>query len=206
MADLTIPNKSEYCIRHGYSFIQETFTAERHWFPGWDRIPCLIRLLKSDLFDWIWWLGCDCLITNLTIKVESLLDDTAGIIIATDANEIQMDSFFIQKGHRGMELLEHVWNTRDQSLGPWFEQSNLMHHMYRDPYKYIVKIVPQRLMNSMQYDLYPDYYVNPRFISKTDCIGTDGEWRPGDFVFHVPGRPLETKLRVLREKLPQIQT
>lgn len=200
MADITIPNKSKYCCRNGYSLHQFSFTGERHKWPGYDRIPILIELLKSGMFDWIFWLGCDAMITNMGIKLESIVDSQYGMIIACDATQIQMDSFIVQSRSGGLELLEAIWNTRDVEYGPWYEQSNLDSKRMESEFLDTVKIIPQRTMNSMIYELYPDLYSEfPRFASKTDCNGNVGQWERGDFVFHVPGRPLDVKLHMLRE-------
>lgn len=201
MARITVPNKSEYCCRNEYSFIQEPFTGRIHSFPGYERIPCLIDLLTSNMFDWVFWLGCDALITNLGIKLESIIDNSYGMIVATDGNELQMDSFLIQANKGGQKLLERVWDERNKNHGPYFEQSNLIAQIAKPEFSGVVKYVPQRTLNSMQYDLYPDYYGNPNFAKKVDCFGNDGEWHKGDFVFHIPGRPMNTKIDAIKSRI-----
>lgn len=199
MAAITVPNKTEYCTRHGYCYYQDVFTGGCHPWPGYDRLPALLMLLKSNSYDWIFWLGCDALITNMSIRLEDLIDANYGMVAATDGNELQMDSFLVQKGKRGLELIQRVWDTRNETHGPYLEQSNLIKQSGKPEFSGTVKLIPQKQMNSMRYSLYPDYYWNHRFVQKIDCLGNNGEWTPGDFVFHVPGRPFETKLNVLRE-------
>jgi hypothetical protein len=200
MAKITIPNKSEYCCRNQYSLHQASFTGERHAWPGYDRIPILIDLLKSEMFDWVLWLGCDCLITNLSIKLEDLVDNDYGMVIATDATQVQMDSFLVQPWNGGLDILRRIWESRDGQFGPWYEQSNLESKMNSERFKKTVKVVPQKIINSMRYELYPDLYEQfPRMKSATDCNGNDGQWSRGDFVFHIPGRDTETKVLLLKE-------
>lgn len=202
MADITVHNKTEYCTRHGYCYYQDVFTGGCHWFPGYDRIPALLMLLKTNSFDWIFWLGCDALITNMSIRLETIIDNNYGMIAATDGTELQMDSFLIQRARKGLELMERVWETRHETHGHYLEQSNLIKQSATPEFLGTVKLVPQKTMNSMRYGLYPDYQWNERFVKGIDCLGNSGEWSKGDFIFHVPGRPFQTKLAALREVEP----
>lgn len=204
MLEITLPNKEEFCSRHGYSLHFEEWDGGI--FPGFYRLPVLIHLLKCGYYDFIFWLGSDALITNLTLKLEDLVDDRYGIIMATDFTQIQMDSFLIQPKHGTIELLEKVWSHRDNPIGPWYEQSTLDALIQQPPFKGIVKIVPQRRMNAYRHKWYKEWEaINSKVRRRLDCLGTDGEWQRGDFVFHVPGRPLHTKLMALAEIHPLIQ-
>jgi hypothetical protein len=203
LAVLTVPNKSDYCCRNGYDFWHAPFKSRNHWFPGYDRIPHLLEILDSDMFDWVFWLGCDALITNLDVKLESIIDPEFGMVVASDGNELQMDSFLINS--KCIPLLTEVWKTRDLNWGPYFEQSNLIMHLCDPRFGGLVRHVPQRTMNSMDYSLYPDYAAhNSCFAKRQDVFGNDGQWQPGDFVFHVPGRPIEVKDMALKERIPLI--
>src|SRR5512135_2063638 len=204
MLQLTLPNKVEYCRRHGYSLHVEEWTESL--FPGFERLPVLIHLLKCGRYDWIFWLGSDCLITNLDRRLELLVDRDYGIIAATDFTQLQLDSFLIQKGRRGLEVMERVWAHRDHPLGQYYEQSTLDTLMNTPEFKGTVKLVPQRMMNSYQHKWYGDFALSNRLIADgKDIQGNSGRWQPGDFVFHIPGRPFATKLRALREVASLIQ-
>lgn len=200
MAAMTVPNKIEYCRRHGYAYHEEVWT--KAMFPGFERLPVLIHLLKCGHFDWIFWLGTDALITNLSVPVESLIDDRAGIIVAADFNQIQLDSFLIQRRCGGLEIMERVWEHHEIPIGQWYEQSTLHALMREREFSKTVKFVPQRRMNAYHHAWYSEF---PESRTRRDVHGHDGEWQRGDFVFHIPGRPLEIKLRALKKVLPLIQ-
>ena len=201
MSAITVPNKIEYCQRHGYSYFQEPFTGAM--WPGFERLPPLIGLLKSKLFDWVFWLGTDCLITNLHVRLESILDPKFGIVIAVDAFDIQMDSLLVRAAdERAISLLEKVFSMRDKPAGIHEEQSSMSAIMRQPEFGGCVKLVPQRTMNSYEYRLYTE--LGLKYISGTDLLGTHGEWSRGDFVYHVPGRPLGMKLERLRAHVPLI--
>jgi len=204
MVGITAPNKVEYCQRHGYGFHHETWTESM--FPGFERLPVLIHLLKCHYYDWIFWLGADALITNLSKRIEDLVDPNFGIVMATDFTQVQMDSFLVQKKMNGLKLMEKVWGHRDSPIGQWYEQSTLDSLMNTSRFRGTVKLVPQRFMNAYRHKWFSEWFeINEKIKNHEDCLGTNGEWQPGDFVFHIPGRPLETKLRALREIVPLIQ-
>lgn len=203
MSAMTVPNKIEYCQRHGYSYFQEPYTGAM--WPGFERLPPLIGLLKSKLFDWVFWLGTDCLITNLNQKLESIaaLDPRAGLVISVDAFDLQMDAFLVRASDsRAIALLERVFDMRHNPPGTHEEQSSLSSIFRQPEFGDCVKLMPQRVMNSFEYRLYPE--LGGKYLTGTDMLGTHGEWVRGDFVFHVPGRPLGTKLERLRAHIPMI--
>ena len=204
MAAITVPNKTEYCYRHGYYYYQTVFDGKAHPWPGYDRLPYLIDLLRSGAHEWVFWLGTDCLITNFAVRLEDLTDRNVGMVIATDATEVQMDSFLVQAGCGGIELLDAIWNDRNLNFGKNYEQSNLQAKMSTESFRSVVKILPQRAMNSFNYSIYPDSW-GTRFKTHVDCLGTNGDWQPGDFVFHVPGKGLDEKFSELKRIAPLVK-
>lgn len=200
MAALTLPNKFAYCQRHGYALHVEEWDGTG--WPGFYRLAVLMHLLRCAYFDWVLWLGTDCLITNLSTKIESLADANYGLIVSADFTQIQLDSFLVQRERGGLALLEEVWRHRDHPIGKWEEQSTLA-AIAPDG---VVKVLPQRAMNSFDHRYYPNWpYGRQRIEAGIDCNGHDGRWQPGDFVFHCPGLDYGTKMAALREKLPQVK-
>lgn len=146
MSAMTVPNKIEYCQRHGYSYYQEPYTGAM--WPGFERLPPLIGLLKSKLFDWVFWLGTDCLITNLNQKLETIvaLDPRAGLVISVDAFDLQMDAFLVRASDsRAIALLERVFDMRHNPPGTHEEQSSLSSIFRQPEFGDCVKLMP-RLM------------------------------------------------------------
>jgi hypothetical protein len=63
-----------------------------------------------------------------------------------------------------------------------------------------IKFVPQRVMNSYNYDLYPW----APHIHKRDVSGNDGHWQPGDFLIHWPGVAQARRMTLARDMLTQV--
>jgi mannan polymerase II complex MNN10 subunit len=45
------------------------------------------RLIQENKYDWIWWIDYDALITNTTVKLEDLIEES----LATVPNPDQID-------------------------------------------------------------------------------------------------------------------
>lgn len=73
-------NKREYCQRHGYHlelfcsiFPQHQDKLSHAGGYTWSRLEHLLGMVQSGKYEWIWTVGGDTLITNFTIKLESII-------------------------------------------------------------------------------------------------------------------------------------
>lgn len=76
MADLSRNNKKNYCLNHGYDFIEDNDypnQGEGRKASQWYKILSILKYL--DMYDYIMWSDIDTLIMNPSIKLESLIDD-----------------------------------------------------------------------------------------------------------------------------------
>lgn len=172
MADITLPGKEEYAARHGYRlFVQ---------LDGWDLTKQIgmekCRLLEIIMdqnpdVEWFWWTGTDCLITNHTITLESLIDENFHFIVCKDDGGINADVFFIRNSEEGKRYLKRI--QRPHHLGS--EQANMWDAEHEAEWSNICKYIPQNRMNS--YNL--KYYAHKR---KQDVFGERNNWEQGDFV------------------------
>src|SRR4051812_9157610 len=92
LAEVTIPNRERYCVRHGYELIAKLVPKVEQNQP-WFKVAMVSEF--SPRYDWIWLLDVDAMITNSAIKVESFLDTTADIIVGSDWNGLNAGSVFI---------------------------------------------------------------------------------------------------------------
>lgn len=211
LAAITVPNKQKYCARHGYYFVTGPLggtgcnEAEMYGFKR--RMPLVIDMLKTDTYDWIWVVGVDVLITNLAVKLESIVDDDFGMVVGVEPNGVGMDSYLVRKQKGGLEFLELVASFRNKPVGPAHEQSTIEFLCKQHPeYLKVLKLIPQRKLNAYRYSTLHQYaFIHPGFLTGIDLLGNSGEWQPGDFVLHVPGIGDDQKLSLLLEALPLIQ-
>ena len=73
-------NKKPYCERHGYHLevvrsIRPKFQDPNSHAGGisWSRLEHMAEMVESGNWDWVWVVGCDTLVTNMTIKLESII-------------------------------------------------------------------------------------------------------------------------------------
>jgi hypothetical protein len=209
MASFTIPNKQEYCQRHGYTFLSKIIT-ESELMPAihpvtWDRLRLLIELLRSGRWDWIWTIGTDTMITNMTTKLESLIDEDYHFIISCEwCSPMQADSFLACYSPECLSFLDAVMSLYGQFKSHcWVEQAAMIELLPK--FKDWIKILPQRAMNSYDYTKYAEMYPNEERITKAnDYQGNSGQWQRGDFVIHWPGLKPWQRINFIKEILPQI--
>jgi hypothetical protein len=186
-------NKVPYALKHGYQYY-----CKRNNFNytlGYEKIFMIRQLfeINNPKIDWIWWTGCDAIITNFNIKIEDIIDDTYHLIIATNCNGINVDSFLIKNSPQGKAYLEHIMDGMPKYINHYWHENKAMMDAYdfSPQYKAITKIVPQRILNAHDYGLYPDN-------EPIDKLGTNGQWQKGDLLIHWPGVSLEKRIELAR--------
>jgi hypothetical protein len=202
LADITWDqNKKLYAEQHGYDAIAKTtdFKYPIHTGISFERTELIIELLESGQYDWIHACGCDTMITNFTIKLEDIADNDYDFVIATDCYNINNDSMLIRNAPTSIAWLKHVVSLREQYLtAKWLDQSAMIDTV--DMMGDRIKIVPQRVLNSYNYDLYP---MEPH-IYKKDLMGNDGQWQPGDFLIHWPAVTVPERIIMAQDMLTKV--
>lgn len=197
--EITLPNKTEYCDRQKYELVLDpcSFVVP----PGWERLSSIQALLISGKYEWVWWLGSDCLITNLTTRLEPLMEGAPALVLAYDAQQNQGDSILFRACEQSVHLLQRMQNKFAVLKNHvWAEQQALEDLI--PEFREHIKIVPQRSMNSFEYNNY--LCLGGKYAERQDAFGNDGNWQPGDFVFHCPGLPMWRKAELLEQHVPLI--
>lgn len=202
LADITWDqNKKLYAQKWGYTPIAIT-NGFKYPLPqiSFDRTEVIIGLLESGQYDWIHACGCDTMITNFNIQLEDLVDNDYDFIIATDCYNINNDSFLVRNAPTSIAWLKHVIAVREQYANhSWFDQQAMIDSI--DMMGNRIKIVPQKTLNSYDYDQYPGSVPH---VFKKDVLGNDGQWSQGDFLIHWPGIPLERRLPLAENMLTKV--
>jgi hypothetical protein len=198
LADLTWnQNKQQYCERHGYLGINWTSGFDKTITGGFERCRLIKELFETQKeVEWVWWTGCDAMITNFTIKIEDKILPDYDLIIATDCNEINNDSFLIKNTAWSKKWLQDIYNSWPKYKTAMFLEQQAMIDSYPDN-KDKIKIVPQRYLNAYKNDLYPHQ-------SKYDLLGNDGTWQNSDWLIHWPGTSLDLRLQLARHFMNEV--
>jgi hypothetical protein len=174
MANITRPTKIRYAEKHGYvDFVKtDNFLNLPNTHPSLEKVFYLDEIMHANPdIDWFWYSGCDCLITNTDIKLESLIDENYHFIVCKDDHGINGDVFFIKNSHEGREYIKHMEEPHREGT-----EQGWMWDDEEDPkWRSITKYIPQNIMNA--YDL--KYYPNK---CGHDVFNQRSNWQPGDFV------------------------
>ena len=206
----TYGNRAEYCTRHGYNLLVQTegFDMPAYHPVSWSRFKFMRNLLASGQYDWAYCCGTDTLHTNFNIRLEDLVAKAGPehhVIASCEwCSPIQADSFLVRHSPVGIAWMDAILGKFNQYKNDtWVEQRAIIDTL--PDWAKVVKILPQRAMNSYDYSLYLNTYSGePRVVQAKDWFGNDGQWHQGDFLIHWPGISLATRLELVKKFTPLI--
>lgn len=189
LARLTIVNKADYCLRHGYSLIADNL-------PYQEAVVSTNRLANflETNYDIIWTLDADTVITDMDRPFHDLACLGPHVTVCEEGiiewNKINCGSLIWKNTFRTRWLLNgitanpEIWSPLP---GGWQFWLALLAREMGD----LVTIAPLRSFNSCE-------WTHPNGQE-----GTPGShWQPGDFLYHPCGVfPPAERLRRIREKL-----
>lgn len=205
LGEITIENNAKkYCDHHGYDLLVK---KDNFHFPlsqaGYEKLYFILEVLSTKKYDWVYWRGADTMITNFNIELRDLVTAYDFFIISCDVHNINADSFFIRNCDKAFEFFTEIINNRHL-----YEDEQQAFHRLHHKYKFLV--VPQKYLNSYDYNLYLSYEkynkngYQPESIPKSDIFGQYGQWEPGDFLIHWPGITLDKRIELAKELIIKI--
>lgn len=73
-------NRAQYCLRHSYDLrilrgVHAEFQDPKTHANGfsWARLKEMLRLVESGVYEWVWCVGADTLVTNFGVTLESII-------------------------------------------------------------------------------------------------------------------------------------
>jgi len=180
LAAITDRSKQEYCNIHGYEFFVLT-ELKYSTIVGFNKIHFALELFKKHPeIEWLLFSECDAMITNLTIPIEERIDNDYHFIIPVDRLNLNSGNFLVRNSEQGHAYLQMIIDKEPEYANvEWAEQQVIIDTL--EEYQDIIKIVPQKFMNSYEPQIYD--YCDARF----DILGNSGAWEPGDWIVHWPG-------------------
>lgn len=197
LAAITDQSKQEYCDRHGYQF--HVLTEMKYsTITGFNKIHYALDLFQQHSeIEWLLFSECDAMITNQTIKIEDRIDNDYHFIVPVDRLNLNSGNFLVRNSEQGRAYLQMIVDREESyKTVEWAEQQVIIDTI--DEYQDIVKIVPQKYMNSYEPEIYD--YCDARF----DILGNSGAWESGDWIVHWPGTHKPTRIQRANAHLPLI--
>lgn len=191
LARITVPNRLEYCARHGYSFFLDVAP-----FVDPERIVAMQKFLGQ--VDWLWYQGTDLLITDQRKRAEDLIRPGTDFLIGEDRFGINSDSMLFRDCGSCHALLAILKNWRRDGYKD--EQACLAELLGGSGHDWRVTKVIERVQGlraviapQREFNAYPDY--DYYAIHSGGNPNDPGRWQKGDFVAHFPGMPMERKIQ-----------
>lgn len=185
VAELTMPSKIEYCNTHGYDFAYKDNDFDFSRKVNWERVPMFIDFIKKGGYDWLWFLGTDCMIMNHTIRLENIIDNNYDMILASsnhDKIEVNTDSWLVKCSDWSLNFLEKINKNISLYHHPWCEQQAVIDELHNPDVMKHFKIVSTRYFNSYYHAWFPDF--NFQF---------------GDFVIQAAGHNNDYRVKLFQE-------
>jgi len=185
VAEFTMPSKIDYCKTHGYDFYAKDNDFDFSRRVNWERVPMFIDLIKQGKYDWLWFLGTDCMVMNHTIRLENIIDDNYDMIIASSSDEkieVNTDSWLVKCNDWSLNFLEKINKKTELYHHSWCEQQAVINELYNEETRKHFKIVHTRYFNSYYHAWYPD--LNFKF---------------GDFVIQAAGHNNDYRVEIFNE-------
>jgi hypothetical protein len=191
LATVTVPNKLEYCLRHDYSLLVDNR-------PYAEAVHALRSVLLPllDVYDLVWTLDSDAVITDMTKPIHTLPCLGPGVTVCEEGivgwNRLNCGSMVWRAGSRSRYLIDRIEESTDEWVAaPCVWQTWL--GQYAESLSDVMTVAPLRSFNSCVWN-FPG--------------GNNGEpgshWEQGDFVFHPCGVfPQDHRLELIRSVLDQ---
>jgi hypothetical protein len=173
LAAITVPNKLEYCLRHGYTLICDNQPYEE----AVANVDLLCHYL--DRFDMLWTLDCDAVITDMRQPIHELACIGQHVTVCEEGivswNQINCGSMVWRDTVKARALLQAISEDRDRWAGlpcGWQTLLGEFASLGVD----VLTVAPLRAFNSCVWN---------RPANERAEVG--GHWQPGDFVYHPCG-------------------
>lgn len=183
--DITKPVLEEYCSRHGYELhIKEVEPYQK--YNGLHKLGMIEYLQNGDVGMFM---DCDTLITNLTIKIESILNDYHYLYLSDGLN---LGVFILDNGGSINAIIKRIINKIKEEEYHC-EQDAIEDYYNKDYFNNMATICRHPCFNSYLPELY-GHIPNPEEIT-----AEKGRWEVGQFICHLPALSMETRIEKLKE-------
>jgi len=189
LAALTVPNKLEYCLRHGYSLIVDN----RPYEEVVKNLSDIVLAALAD-HDIVWTLDCDAVITNMTVPIHTLECLGPAMTVCEEGivewNRVNCGSVVWKRGCRTTYLLERLREAEPEWMSYPCQQQTWLGEVSKGNGD-LITVAALRAFNSCA-------WTHPG-----GGLGEPGcHWQRGDLVYHPCGvYPNDERLQCVERAL-----
>lgn len=184
---ITLPIMELYCDKHGYGSNVYECTPYQN-YTGKEKIKHILEGLNENDIALV--MDADAIITNLTIPIESFLEEGKDFYVTKHVWHINTGVFIIRKTKWAVKFLHYLL----ENIGKDFvhcEQDAAIKYMTENPHDNHIKLLPHPSINSMDYSLYPEH--------KDVTEPEQGMWEKGQFILHLAGIGMDKRKEILTD-------
>jgi len=190
IGDITTPAKKLYASRYFYNFeCVRRFEPSTH--PSWQKLRLIYERFNSlaQIYDWIFWMDADGVLTNPDLSVESHIfncpwykgEDFIASIDWSEGSPWNAGHFLIKNTHEMREFIKAcLWHEEEWGNRAFWDQSAMQDHIRPN----LMALLPRRKLMAV-----------PRA-----CRDAAPEpWEPGDFIAHCTMDDQDARKRIIQE-------
>lgn len=220
MADITwIGSKIPYALRHGYATAPYIF--EQGAEIKWGRVKSWLQILcEIEEGDWLFFTGCDALITSPEIQLEKFIVPDFDFICCADHRVIHGDGWLMRSCSATKSMLRWIINnTTDAHARNCSEQESFVSYLCGRNALFYNDTAPTNYGEDSWYEeaqqLLNRSPVRCRLIKFTEKFTGDDpalwkpgdipiyhSWTPGHLCLHMGGKSFEERMEFLPKYLP----
>lgn len=123
---LVIGNRNKYAAKQGYDMLWDFEKSSGSHSKDWDRLTSMEKIINGKLkgkndYEWIWWSDYDLIITNSSITLESIVEETLGtiedisrrsqidIIMRSDCFRMNSGSLPLRTTQWSLDWIKEMW-------------------------------------------------------------------------------------------------
>jgi hypothetical protein len=196
ISDISYESYQNFCNKNNIE-IQRFELNDIERPPSWYKIQLILNEFKHG-YDYIMWVDADTLLINNEFKIESILDEKSEIFISDDILGINCGVMIWKNTENNKNILNKVWDSTEFINHFWWEQAAIISviDMNYNNIQSIIKKIPQKILNSYDYNLYSSNYDQ----DKINEFLLKGQVDENSFIFHLPGVSNETRLIIMKNR------
>ena len=197
---LTWPNRQHYAEKHGYTLVDASSLIDPQRPPAWSKIRAVQSLMKSNQCDWIFWMDADTVITNSSIRLESILpqDPEIDFLVTMDRRFTANSGAWLMRAQSTFcqQFLQDWWDmktwVREPGLSLSGDNAAFGHLMDQHlPGSKNIQMVPRCTFNSfgvyLQEERAKELEQHPEWMIQEEWYNSPNFFYHGDFVGHASG-------------------
>jgi hypothetical protein len=212
LAPRIINNRKNYCKRHGCTVISKIVsrTPVNNRPPAWAKLTTMLEQLKTDKYDYVWYMDMDMIIMNSYLSPEYFVNQgrrDSDIVITHDFSGVNTGVMLARNSNFSQWFLQTAYD-QEQLVKPYakngvpyiFEFEQRAFHYLLDTPQWRARDVPRYPGNStallQHFTILEQCSMNSYFMHPLEYRGDreESHYVKGDFLVHMAGKKDQIKI------------